>query len=119
MVLEIRTDRAAYEVHKGAIRSVLARPDGGMLRSTAFELDLDQVREIADAIHTRLNRGATFLEGRGTYTGKYKQVILTVVNNYQLKRLEEAVFHHDPDAFVITENTFNVYGKGFSRRKVY
>lgn len=76
-------------------------------------------REIADGIHRRLNRGATFLEGKGTYTGNPKQIILTVVHNYQLKRLEEVVFQQDPDAFVITENTYNVLGKGFSRRKVY
>jgi len=44
---------------------------------------------------------------------------MTVVNNYQIKRLEEAVFNIDADAFFITENTFNVIGKGFSRRKQY
>jgi uncharacterized membrane-anchored protein YitT (DUF2179 family) len=75
--------------------------------------------EIADDIHQRLNRGATFIEGVGAYTGQARKIILTVVRNYQLKQLEEAVFTHDPDAFVIAENTFNVYGKGFSRRKVY
>ncbi|MGD8367545.1 MAG: YitT family protein [Desulfobacterales bacterium] len=79
----------------------------------------DHSDEIAGDIHRRLNRGATFIEGVGTYTGQAKKIILTVVHNYQLKRLEEAVFSHDPDAFVITENTFNVYGRGFSRRKVY
>jgi uncharacterized membrane-anchored protein YitT (DUF2179 family) len=79
----------------------------------------ERPEEIAGEIHHRLNRGATFIEGVGTYTGQAKKIILTVVHNYQLKRLEELVFAHDPDAFVITENTFNVYGKGFSRRKVY
>jgi uncharacterized membrane-anchored protein YitT (DUF2179 family) len=61
----------------------------------------------------------TFLNGNGAYTGRAKQVILTVVHNYQLKRLEEAALSIDPDAFIITENTFNVLGRGFSRRKVY
>jgi uncharacterized membrane-anchored protein YitT (DUF2179 family) len=42
-----------------------------------------------------------------------------VVHNYQLKRLEELVYSIDPQAFVIVENTYNVVGKGFSRRKVY
>jgi len=35
------------------------------------------------------------------------------------KKLEELIFTLDPEAFVIFENTFNVIGKGFSRRKVY
>jgi uncharacterized membrane-anchored protein YitT (DUF2179 family) len=74
---------------------------------------------IAKEIHTRLNRGVTFLEGSGAYTGRAKKVILTVVHNYQLKRVEEAALSIDPEAFIITENTFNVLGRGFSRRKVY
>jgi uncharacterized membrane-anchored protein YitT (DUF2179 family) len=74
---------------------------------------------IAASVNQKLNRGATLLAGKGAFTGKQKQVIMTVVNNYQLKRLEETVFTIDPEAFMITENTFNVLGKGFSRRKVY
>jgi uncharacterized membrane-anchored protein YitT (DUF2179 family) len=79
----------------------------------------DKSESIADAISKKLQRGSTFLFGRGAYTGKRKKVLLTVVNNYQLKRLEEAVFILDSDAFFITESTFSVIGKGFSRRKLY
>ena len=79
----------------------------------------DGYDRIAKEIHTRLNRGVTFLNGSGAYTGKAKNIILTVVHNYQLKRLEEAALTIDPEAFIITENTFNVLGRGFSRRKVY
>jgi uncharacterized membrane-anchored protein YitT (DUF2179 family) len=79
----------------------------------------DKAVAIADAISEYLRRGATFIEGTGAYTGQRKTIVMTVVNNYQLKRLEEAVFTIDQDAFVITENTFNVLGKGFSYRKVY
>jgi uncharacterized membrane-anchored protein YitT (DUF2179 family) len=79
----------------------------------------DHSKAIADMIHQRLSRGATYLHGSGAFSGKRKKIILTVVHNYQLKRLEEMVFNRDPQAFLITENTFNVFGKGFSRRKVY
>lgn len=79
----------------------------------------DKSDSIAKAIFEKLNRGSTFLFGQGAYTGRRKKVIMTVVNNYQLKRLEEAVFNVDSDAFFITENTFSVIGKGFSRRKQY
>lgn len=74
---------------------------------------------IAREILDRLERGVTLLEGRGAYTGRNKQVVLTVINNYQLKRLEELVFDIDADAFVIFENTLNVLGRGFSDRKTY
>lgn len=79
----------------------------------------DHSRAIADAILNEANRGVTLLEGRGGYTDLPKQVVMTVVNNMQQKKLEELIFTLDPEAFVIFENTFNVIGKGFSRRKVY
>ncbi|MBF0259234.1 MAG: YitT family protein [Desulfamplus sp.] len=60
-----------------------------------------------------------FLNGMGVYSGEAKKIILTVVHNYQLKRLEEAVLAIDPEAFMITENTFNVLGRGFSKPKIY
>lgn len=74
---------------------------------------------IAGEIQTQLTRGVTFLNGSGAYTGKEKKVILTVVHNYQMKQLEALALSIDPDAFMITENTFNVLGRGFSKRKVY
>jgi uncharacterized membrane-anchored protein YitT (DUF2179 family) len=79
----------------------------------------DQCDSIAKGIMDKLKRGVTFLYGRGAFTGKRKKVLLTIVNNYQLKRLEEVVFSIDLDAFFITDSTFNVIGKGFSRRKMY
>lgn len=74
---------------------------------------------IASDIKETLNRGVTYLDGKGAYSGHEKKIILTVVHNYQLKRLESIAFQHDPSAFMIMENTFNVLGKGFSKRKVY
>ncbi len=79
----------------------------------------DRYEAIAKVIHDKLHRGATFIEGSGTYTGQPKKLVLSIVHNFQLKRLEEAVYAIDPQAFVIMENTYNVLGKGFSHRKVY
>ncbi len=79
----------------------------------------DKHEAIAEAVLKIIHRGATYLDGTGAYTGEPKKVLLTVVNNLQLKRLEEAVYTIDPNAFTIIGNTFNVLGKRFSRRKVY
>lgn len=76
-------------------------------------------RQIATEITSKLKWGATFIRGEGAYSGLEKDIILTVVNTFQIKRIEEIAFNIDPDAFLITENTFNVLGKGFSKRKIY
>jgi uncharacterized membrane-anchored protein YitT (DUF2179 family) len=75
--------------------------------------------EIAREVNQRMRRGATFLHGVGAYTGNEKKILMTVINNIQLKQLEEIVFTVDPDALFIVENTFSVLGRGFTPRKVY
>lgn len=77
----------------------------------------------ADAIARRimdvLGHGVTMLQGVGAFTGSEKRVLMTVIHNIQLKRLEQIVFSEDPHAFFVVENTFNVLGTGFSQRKLY
>lgn len=79
----------------------------------------DYSKIIAHEINYKMHRGATFLKGQGAYTGKDKDVLITVANTFQIKRVEEIVYGIDSSAFMITENTFNVLGKGFSHRKIY
>ncbi len=79
----------------------------------------DEADQIAHDIVHVLRRGCTFLYGRGAYTGTRKKVIMTITNTVQIKRLEELVFARDKKAFFVVENTFNVLGEGFSRRKEY
>jgi uncharacterized membrane-anchored protein YitT (DUF2179 family) len=76
-------------------------------------------QELASTILKEMHIGATFLHGRGAYTGQDRDLLMTVINNIQLKRLEEIVFTHDEHSLFIVENTFNVLGASFSRRKIY
>jgi uncharacterized membrane-anchored protein YitT (DUF2179 family) len=75
--------------------------------------------EIAEAILKKMGRGATFLSGRGAYTGEPREVLFTVINDIELRRLERIVYGIDKNAFTIIENTFNVIGYRFSKLKVY
>ena len=67
-------------------------------------------KEIARRITHKMGVGATFLKARGAYYGSNQEVLMTVANNLQLKRLEETVFDVDKDALFIVENTFAVRG---------
>jgi len=78
-----------------------------------------QPAAIVQAVLHRLGRGATLLEARGGWSGEPRQVVLTMLNNLELKRLEELVYEIDPGAFLITGSGFNVQGQGFSERKAY
>lgn len=87
-------------------------------RKMAFIISANSDR-IAAEILENLKIGATFLEGQGAYHGAQKKILMAVINNIQLKRLEEIVFMIDPHALFIVENTFTVIGSTFSRRKLY
>lgn len=75
--------------------------------------------QIAGKVMEHLKIGATRLPAVGTYHKKEKSVLMVVINNIQLKRLEEIVFSVDEYALFIVENTFNVLGSTFSKRKIY
>lgn len=70
---------------------------------------------VAQAIGTKLFRGATFLHGQGAYSGKPVKVVLTAVKRQQLAELKQLVAEIDPDAFVIVQEAHQVLGDGFSR----
>jgi uncharacterized membrane-anchored protein YitT (DUF2179 family) len=75
--------------------------------------------EITTEIKNEMRLGATLFNGIGAYSGQDKQIIMTITNNIMLKRLEEAVFTIDDNALFIVENSFDVIGSSFSRRKIY
>lgn len=74
-----------------------------------------QHQAVAQAIGTKLDRGATYLKGEGTFTGEDRMVILTAVKKQQLAELKQLVVEIDPDAFVIVQEAHQVLGDGFSR----
>lgn len=79
----------------------------------------EKTRDISDSLITELGQGATFIQGRGAYSGRDKLILMAITNNIQLKRIEEMVFKLDPDALFVVENTFNVIGASFGKRKIY
>ena len=75
----------------------------------------DHHQKIAEEISRQLDRGATFLQGEGTYTHKQTKVVLTAVKKQQLAELKRLVVEIDPNAFIIVQEAHQVLGDGFSR----
>jgi len=74
-----------------------------------------QYDRIAEEIGSRLDRGATFLHGEGSYSRENTKVVLTAVKKQQLAELKELVMALDPNAFVIVQEAHQVLGDGFHR----
>jgi uncharacterized membrane-anchored protein YitT (DUF2179 family) len=79
----------------------------------------DKYEEITESITKDLHMGATLFAARGAYSGTSKEMVMTITNNLQLKRLENRVFNIDENALFIVENSFNVIGADLGKRKMY
>jgi len=71
--------------------------------------------EIARQIGLKLDRGATFLHGEGSYSHTPTKVVLAAVKKQQVAELKELVTRVDPNAFIIVQEAHQVLGDGFSK----
>ena len=75
--------------------------------------------DIREAIFTQLDRGVTILHGEGGYSRNSEQVLLSVISNRQLPKLEKIAHLIDPTCFMIVSHVTEVSGRGFSLEKDY
>ena len=74
-------------------------------------------KEIAEGIAQKINRGVTFLEGEGGYSGEPVKVIVAIVKKNQALDTMRLVKDIDPEAFLSQSNVSGVYGQGFKKLK--
>ncbi len=73
--------------------------------------------EIRTTILSELDRGVTILNGRGGYLGNDAEIILSIVSNYELGKVQKLVHIIDPECFMIISRVTEVFGKGFTFAK--
>jgi uncharacterized membrane-anchored protein YitT (DUF2179 family) len=75
--------------------------------------------EIKDAIISEIDRGVTLLHGKTGYLENETDILLSVVSNRELSKVEKLVHEIDEDAFVMISRVSEVRGRGFSAGKKY
>ena len=73
--------------------------------------------EIREAILSKVDRGVTMLHGQGGYGRQGTEVILSVVSNYELPKIQQLARSIDPDCFMIISQVTEVWGRGFTYGK--
>ena len=81
---------------------------------TAF-IVTNQTDEVIASIFKRIVRGATILEGQGGYSKDKRDVVMVVVNRYEIHDLQIAVTEADPNAFINMIQSTKVSGRFLSR----
>lgn len=86
---------------------------------TQVQIISEKYREISDAISQQLDRGTTLIQAETGYRHYPSQVVLTIIANRELSRLNDLVLTIDPKAFMIINRVNQVKGRGFTMGKIY
>ena len=88
----------------------------GPNNSKAFFIMAAEPELLAEGILKEVDRGVTFLQGKGGYTGQDRELLLCVVETSEVTQLKELIYQHDPQAFIIVTDAQEVLGEGFSSK---
>ena len=122
-VVVVLTGLVFWDISKALYSGVTIFVCGQVIDAVVYRFDYSKVALIISSEHDRiareiglkLDRGATYLNGEGSYSGTEMKVILTVVKKQQVAELKRLVMEIDPAAFVVVQEAHQVLGEGFSR----
>ena len=123
LVVVVLTGLVFHDVTKALYTGVTVYICGKVIDAMVYRFDYTKValiisreyNEIARQVGIKLDRGATFLNGEGSYSGTPTKVVLVAIKRQQLAELKELVTALDPNAFIILQEAHQVLGDGFSR----
>ena len=92
-----------------------------MIGTTRTELKIvsRKSKEICEVIQKKVDRGVTFIEAEGGYLHEEIKLVLSVISNRELIKVEKLVHDVDPECFMIVSRVSEVRGRGFSMDKQY
>lgn len=90
--------------------------EGGNYHKALFIISKEH-EKIKQKILVDLERGGTYINGRGMYTDEEKQIIYTVVSRREVAILEQYIHSIDPNAFITIMDTREILGEGFQSLK--
>ena len=74
----------------------------------------DKHDDIAEFILNKMDRGGTYIQGRGMfYTDQARNIIFTVLNLKEVAMLQRHIKNIDKDAFITIMSSNEVFGSGF------
>lgn len=96
-LVAIVMDRIMYGIYEGKMTLIVT----------------EQGEKVAAQIDEYSGRGSTILQGRGSYSGRKKDVVMCACNNKQMYAIKKMAREIDPKAFTIIMESNEVVGEGF------
>ncbi len=74
---------------------------------------IEDSSQICNCIMKELDTGATYISGKGAYTGNDKDIIMCVCKSSLYPKLRDIVHREDAKAFIIVSSAREIYGEGY------
>ncbi|OUN58673.1 YitT family protein [Alistipes sp. An66] len=75
----------------------------------------DHHAEIKRFIIEDMERGATYLKGKGMFTDRDREVIFLVISRKEVHLVQNRIREIDPQAFVVVTDAYETFGEGFKQ----
>ena len=107
---------------KQALYSMITLYISGLVSETVLEgggtvrtamIVTNNPEDVSARVIEELERGVTYLEGRGAFTGNSRPVLYCVVSRAEVATLKTIVHESDPDAFMVIGVAHEALGEGF------
>jgi len=107
---------------KQALYAIITLYVSGLVSETVLEgsgtvrtalIVTSEPRQISEQILEELERGVTFLSGKGAYTGADRPVLYCVITRAEVSQLKTIVHAADPQAFMVIGQAYEALGEGF------
>lgn len=95
------------------IATVMDRIMYGIYEGKMTLIVTEKGKQVAERIDEYSGRGSTILQGRGSYSGRRKDVVMCACNNKQMYTIKKMAHEIDPKAFTIIMESNEVVGEGF------
>jgi uncharacterized membrane-anchored protein YitT (DUF2179 family) len=76
-----------------------------------------EAQSVSNRVMEDLQRGVTFLEGTGAYSGENRPVLYAVITRAEVATLKAIVHEVDPLAFMVIGVAHEAFGEGFKPLK--
>ncbi len=110
-------DRAMYSILTYFIvYHIIDMTIDGFNEAKSVFIVTDYAKLIGDALLKELDKGVTYIDAEGGYSGKAKRIVYCVISRMELVKLKSLVHEIDENAFIAVENVHEFEGKRYRKK---
>lgn len=108
-------ERAGYTIIYQYMNSYMIKRLHKRYTHQAIFIITKKPQEVIDSILDKVRHGITKVEAKGAFKGEDEMLLYTVVNSFQTDEVVKLALKGDPNAFIETRDTADIYGNYYQK----